>query len=683
MLTPLEAALQAVVARTRLDHALRAAAVGLVAGAVALVVLRAAGTGTIPVSAFSVVAAVCGLATFAGLRRERTPVAAAAAIERTDRTLHNLVVTAQELMEAPGTTREYMRQRVLAEAGRRAAAIDASKVVRLERDGLAAVVALVMVTGAAAVHLPAAARPEISKSPNSQISKSADGFTIDLVPPAYTGRSTVHLRNPASLDAFAGSQALIRVPGGVSADIRLNGTLLPVSREGAAQAVLTASGYLAIDAGGVHRLLPLAVTPDRAPAVRITAPGKDMRVATTDVSIPIAADALDDLALRSFELRYTIVSGTGEQFSFTEGTLPATLARSSDQSWRIESSLSPAQLKLEPGDALIYRAVAADRRPGETGIASSDTFFVEIAGPGDVALTSVEMPPDKERYALSEAMIVVKIERLQARERSMARPALVEAVGNIAAEQRAVRANFIFLLGGEIQDEEVEAETSSEIAEGRFVNKARQEIVGATVLMGRVERALTAVSTKDALPLAREAVRALQRAFGHSRYLLRALPARARIDPARRLSGDLSAAADWHRALAPAALDPQADAARAALMDVIAVARDLDVAAARGDLAARLSRLAERVMATAGAALEPPLHLAALGDEALAKAARDLLAARDAIAAGQIAVARAALQRAAAPLIARVQRGRIDGSTRPRDAARLAGAAAVAGRGGS
>ena len=129
----------------------------------------------------------------------------------------------------------------------------------------------------------------------------------------------MHLRNPGAFDAFAGSQAVIRVPGGVAADIRLNGTPLPVSREGAAQAALTASGYLAIDAGPVHRLLPLSVTPDRAPDVRITAPAKDMRLATTAVSIPIAAEAADDLALRSFELRYTIVSGTGEQFSFTEG----------------------------------------------------------------------------------------------------------------------------------------------------------------------------------------------------------------------------------------------------------------------------------------------------------------------------------------------------------------------------
>ena len=159
-------------------------------------------------------------------------------------------------------------------------------------------------------------------------------------------------------------------------------------------------------------------------------------------------------------------------------------------------------------------------------------------------LEGVEMPPEKERYALSQAMIVLKLERLQAREKTLARNALAEEAGNIGAEQRAVRANFIFLLGGEIEDEEVEAEHSHEISEGRFANQARKEIVTATVLMGQVEKALAAISTRDALPPARAAVKALQRAFGHSRYLLRALPSRVRIDPARRLTGDVTSATE-------------------------------------------------------------------------------------------------------------------------------------------
>jgi hypothetical protein len=274
------------------------------------------------------------------------------------------------------------------------------------------------------------------------------------------------------------------------------------------------------------------------------------------------------------------------------------------------------------------------------------------------------MPPDKERYALSQAMIVLKIERLRAREKGLAKPALEDAAATIAAEQRAVRANFVFLLGGEVEDEEAEAEASHEITEGRFANQARREIVAATLLMSRVERALSALSTGDALPPARDAVKALQRAFGHSRYLLRALPSRARIDPARRLSGDLSTARDWSRALAPPAGDPQAEATRLALADLVAVSALVGDPSRRDEASRRLTAIAERALSAGAAA-------------GLQDAARDAMAARSALAAGDVAAARVALQRASAPLIQAAQRGRIEGAIPRPGAARLTGAAAV------
>ena len=67
----------------------------------------------------------------------------------------------------------------------------------------------------------------------------------------------------------------------------------------------------------------------------------------------------------------------------------------------------------------MYRLTASDGRPGLAGTASSDTFFVEIAGPGQVALEGFEMPPEQERYALSQQMIVVKLRRLREREKRL------------------------------------------------------------------------------------------------------------------------------------------------------------------------------------------------------------------------------------------------------------------------
>ena len=117
----------------------------------------------------------------------------------------------------------------------------------------------------------------------------------------------------------------------------------------------------------------------------------------------------------------------------------------------------------------------------------------------------------------------------------------------IAAEQRSVRANFIFLLGGHVEDEEVEAEQSSEITEGRLINNARRDITAAVRDMTRAEQGLAAIDLKAALAAARDAVNSLQRAFGRNRYFLRTLSARSRIDPSRRLSGRLDAASGWNR----------------------------------------------------------------------------------------------------------------------------------------
>jgi hypothetical protein len=90
--------------------------------------------------------------------------------------------------------------------------------------------------------------------------------------------------------------------------------------------------------------------------------------------------------------------------------------------------------------------------------------------------------------------------------------------------------------------------------------------------MGKVEVGLAAISTAAALPPARAAVEALQRAFGRNRYILRTLPVRSRVDPSRRLTGEISAASDWRRELSPPVPDAAVEAARTLL------ARLLDLA---------------------------------------------------------------------------------------------------------
>jgi hypothetical protein len=539
------------------------------------------------------------------LRSRWTLAAAAGAIERAYPASRNVVITAEELLRYPERSRSWVVDRVLERAAPIAMRVDRSAVTPLRKDVgfvlLAAVVAVLVVVG-----LPqrafTTARDVISSDRTSDSRPNLDSaIEATITPPAYIGEPARTIRNPERIDAVQGSRLRLAISGGPWR-ARFGTTPLAAGADGNRAVFdlpLQQSGYVAIDAGddrtsGRRRLVPIAVVPDRAPSIRITAPAKDLLLPDAKRTVAVEASAMDDFGLHSLELRYTKVSGTGEQFEFHEGSIPLSLSPQNDRVWNARAALALSRLALAPGDSIIYRILGRDRRPGDEGTASSDTYFIEIAGPGQVALEAFEMPPDRERYALSQQMIVLKLERLRARERALDRAALENEIANIAAEQRAVRANFIFLTGGTVEDEEQEAEHSHEIQEGRLENTARREIVAAIQFMSRAEQGMAAVSTAAALPPAKAAVEALQRAFGRNRYFLRTVPVRSRVDPSRRLSGETSTAADWRRELFPVPFDGPHMAARTILARLL----DLSHGIRDGSLPpAALTAIAEETIA--------------------------------------------------------------------------------------
>jgi hypothetical protein len=187
----------------------------------------------------------------------------------------------------------------------------------------------------------------------------------------------------------------------------------------------------------------------------------------------------------------------------------------------------------------------------------------------------------RDRYALSQRMVLIKTERLAARRGSLTGEALIEEAQIIAAEQRQVRAEFVFMMGGELTDfaegadpfilhEEDEAHGEADIAAGRLVNQGRAQLTRAVRAMSQAATALTAGSLDDALEAERIALEALQAAFSSSRYILRTLTERESIDLERRLTGILIETARGGLRPADATGDPAGEALRRALADVIA-----------------------------------------------------------------------------------------------------------------
>ena len=198
------------------------------------------------------------------------------------------------------------------------------------------------------------------------------------------------------------------------------------------------SGYFAIERQGSEArspLVPVTVTPDRAPTVRIESPGRDLLMPSARGSIAVASVASDDFGVQSLELRYTKVSGSGEQFQFVEGSLPLSIARENARSCGRRAGVRSRAAGPAARGFVRVSCVARDGRPGPGGVATSDTFFIEIAGPGQVALPGSNCR--RTRDALSQQMIVLKLQRLRARGASISREALAEEVSTLAAEQRA------------------------------------------------------------------------------------------------------------------------------------------------------------------------------------------------------------------------------------------------------
>ena len=80
-------------------------------------------------------------------------------------------------------------------------------------------------------------------------------------------------------------------------------------------------------------LIAVVVSSDALPEVRLTAPARDLVYAGGNPRITFDVHATDDFGLRSLALRYTKVTGSGENFEFKEGEIPLTVKTANARDW--------------------------------------------------------------------------------------------------------------------------------------------------------------------------------------------------------------------------------------------------------------------------------------------------------------------------------------------------------------
>lgn len=485
--------------------------------------------------------------------RQWSTARVAAAIESRAGTLDNVVVTAEEVASGRLTRPHPMVEAELFDAAvhrleqvPRALAWPLRSEVAL---ALASIVAFVALFASVPAGRIAPRDRDQGSSPEQTRPLGPTDLRVVVIPPAYTQRPRSESLNPTSVVALEGSRVRLEVARTAPPTVLLDATgsatpFAPGENALGIDVIASASRPLIIRqdaAGAADRLLQLRVQRDNAPVVRIETPGKDLLFPEPTGQVAVDIVATDDVGLASLALRYTRMSGSGEAFSFEDGEWPIQISRGADGRWSAHAVLTLGGLELQDGDTLVYRALARDARPGADP-AASDSFLIEVGRLAGVASTGFALPDDRDRQAISQQMLIVKTEALDARRSTLAPEDYREQSRLLAIEQRMVKAEFVFMTGGEVADEVEEAEHAHELAEGRQANAAHVELLAAIREMSRAEARLNDGDTTLALPFERAALRALQRAFDRRRYLLRTLPERTRIDLSRRLTGDLGAA---------------------------------------------------------------------------------------------------------------------------------------------
>ena len=600
--------LASVASRNRRRAVLAVAAGALALGSVAILVGgpgRSIGTALI---SLGVAAALAGLAWILPTA-SRTRLAAT--IERRTPASRNLVMTAAELLSAERATPSYIRARVFDDAARLTRQLSIADLVPLRAARLAALVAIAL-WSSSLVWASVRATERALARPSSPTAATITGVRVEVVAPEYARRPARTHDEPQRVEALAGSTIRVTIIADASRlDLETIGGSRAVTAVGArtfsTSILADADGFLAITpkaadgTAGLRRLIGLSVIPDEAPRVKLTAPGKDLLLANGDRSITVQADAQDDLGLATLQLTFTRIAGSGESFTFTEGEVAVDIAKTSDLGWTGRGTWRLGALGLQPGDMVIYRATATDRRPGAPA-AESETFIIEIASPGVLASEGFAVDDRPEKYAISQQMVIVKTERLLARRQSMSIEEFRDEATGLAAEQRQVRAEFVFMMGGELADagldpttlnEEEEAAGEDDLAAGRLANQGRIDLLRAIRSMSRAAARLADHDPTAALPVEKEALASLQRAFSRSRYILRTLGERERLDLSRRLTGVLAALARTRQPAAEAEPHPRTAALRRLLADTAALAADLR---AGHEIATRSAELAQRAL---------------------------------------------------------------------------------------
>jgi hypothetical protein len=332
----------------------------------------------------------------------------------------------------------------------------------------------------------------LERFPVRAVANPLNTIVARVVPPAYANLPSSSIDDPASVQSLVGSTVVVEGRAGAEAVLATVGErsiTAAISRGRWSLALSMPSSALAarLRAGAHDRLLVLEPIADSVPVVSLLLPTRDSIYRRAEGTVRLSADVTDDLGLADGVFEYIVSSGGGETFTFKSGRLGGSTFTA--RSGNLTAALSLDSLNLQPGDVIHLRAVARDRNDVTgPGVGSSETRALRIARPDEYDSLAVEgaPPPEAERDALSQRMLLMLAQALEKRRPSLSRTAVLTESRGIAVEQTRLRkrlGELVFTRLGE-----------SGAEEGDALEKRLERPVNPDSLLAAADRATTILS---------------------------------------------------------------------------------------------------------------------------------------------------------------------------------------------
>ena len=253
-----------------------------------------------------------------------------ARLERAEPAYRNLLVTADELRTKTDVS-SWIRSRVFADAAAVSMRVELTRI--FPASGLLRVALIACATWAvvAATTVGQKAPRNVFHASDRHENRSDGRPSSTLRSPRQSRRRCTRVKRrqrPPSIElrAIEGSGLTLQIEtASAGAAVTHDGSTRALERDKDGRFVdrdtIQRTGYLAVVAAGARRTIPVVVWPDALPTVRITTPGRDLVYAggnPRDFRRPRHRRLRHPLVA----LRYTKVSGSGENYEFKEGEIP-------------------------------------------------------------------------------------------------------------------------------------------------------------------------------------------------------------------------------------------------------------------------------------------------------------------------------------------------------------------------